>query len=142
MNVFMFICCLLIDNNEITQTYIQNLVTHFGNSEKNFKSFKPLYYFHGKWNSNNKITVLDYLGGSHYCSCSCHIQAFPSKMHQGVVAFIFCLAKVFIDVLRKSQRIFHICCMYNRTDGVQMIHFIVHFHISIMFYFYMSKRTF
>lgn len=65
--------------------------------------------------SNNKTTVFDYLGGSHYCSCSCHIQAFPSKMDQGVIAFIFSLAKVFIDVLRKNQRIFHKCCMYNRS---------------------------
>lgn len=89
--------------------------------------------------SNNKITVLDYLGGSHYCSCSCHIQAFPSKMHQGVIAFIFCLAKVFINVLRKSQRIFHKCCMYNRTDSVQLIHLL--FHISIMFYFLYEQKN-
>lgn len=71
----------------------------------NFQSLKPLYSFHGSAISfNNKIRVLDYLAGSHYCSCCCHIQASPSKMHQGVIAFVFCLAKVFINVLRKRQK--------------------------------------
>ncbi len=57
------------------------------------------------WQVPFPLTVLDYyLRGSHYCSCCRNIQAFLSKMHQGVVAFIFCLAKVFIDVLRKSHK--------------------------------------
>lgn len=90
------------------------------------------------WKVPFPLTVLDYyLSGSHYCSCCRHIQTFPSKMHQGVVAFIFCLAKVFIDVLRKSHKnILH--QLYE--EWYCSIHSIVYFQISITFNFLWVKE--
>lgn len=43
---------------------------------------------------------LHYLCCSHDCSCGCNVQSFSPKMHQGVIAFVLCLADVVINVLR------------------------------------------